>query len=89
MTEAILNALTVDVEEYFQVHNFDGRVHRDEGEKYGSRVESRTERVLEILDETATNATFFFLGWVAERHAGLVRSIRESGHEIATDGYDH
>ena len=89
MSERPLNALTIDVEEYFQVHNLEGRVRRGEWDNYESRVEPSTEKVLSILGETGTSATFFVLGWIAERHPGLVRRIGAAGHEVAVHGYDH
>lgn len=83
------NVLTVDVEEYFQVHNFEGVVRRDEWGSYESRVEVSTDRVLNLLAEAGTRATFFILGWIAERHPDMVRRIQKAGHEIAAHGYDH
>jgi len=85
----MLNILTVDVEEYFQVHNFAGVVHRDKWDSYESRVEAEVDKVLNLLSEAETRATFFVLGWVAERHANMVRRIQRAGHEIATHGYEH
>ncbi len=85
----ILNALTVDVEEHFQVSGFEGTVHREDWESHPSRVEANTERILEFLDETGIRATFFVLGWVAERRRGLVRKIAEAGHEVGCHGYSH
>jgi polysaccharide deacetylase family protein (PEP-CTERM system associated) len=85
----MLNALTVDVEEYFQVHAFEEVVGRENWENYESRVEASTSRILDILAETGTRASFFILGWIAERHPILVRRIRDAGHEVATHGYGH
>jgi len=85
----MLNALTVDVEEYFQVHAFEEMIRRENWENYKSRVENSTSRILDILAETGTCATFFILGWIAERHPILVRRIRDAGHEVATHGYGH
>ena len=84
-----LNALSFDVEEYFQVSAFADVVKRDEWENYPSRVEFNTTRVLDLLDEHQVAATFFVLGWVAERYGGLVRDIANRGHEIACHGYSH
>ncbi|MFZ3207836.1 MAG: XrtA system polysaccharide deacetylase [Geobacteraceae bacterium] len=83
------NALTIDVEDYFQVNAFAGHVRRDEWDTYPLRVEGSTRRILEMLDEFAVKATFFVLGWVAERLPALVRDIHARGHEIACHGYGH
>lgn len=84
-----LNALTVDVEEHFQVHNFEKVVDRRGWDSYPSRVVANTRRILKVLEDHKTNATFFILGWVAERHPDLVREIARAGHEIGTHGYAH
>jgi len=84
-----LNALSVDLEEYFQVSNFDRVIDRSAWGALPSRVEAATERLLDLFDATRSTATFFVLGWVAERHPGLVRGIRDRGHEIACHGYGH
>ena len=83
------NALTVDVEDYFQVSAFENRVSRKNWEKYESRVEANTDKLLSIFDECGVQGTFFILGWVAERYPELVRRIHASGHEIASHGYWH
>ncbi len=85
----LLNALTVDVEEHFQVHNFEKVIDRRSWDSYPSRVVANTQRILDLLDEHGTRATFFILGWVAERHPHLVREIARAGHEVATHGYAH
>jgi polysaccharide deacetylase family protein (PEP-CTERM system associated) len=85
----VVNAMSVDVEDYFQVSAFDGTISRDRWDSFESRVGANTERVLATLDLTLTRATFFVLGWVAERYPGLIRQIAERGHEIASHGYDH
>ena len=85
----IPNALTVDVEDYFQVSAFADRVCRKDWDKYECRVEGNTDRLLSIFDEAQVQATFFILGWVAERNPGLVRRIAASGHEVASHGYWH
>lgn len=85
----MLNALSIDVEEYFQVHAFEEVIRREDWEKYESRVETNTSWVLDILAETGTRATFFILGWIAERHPTLVRRIQDAGHEVASHGYAH
>lgn len=85
----MLNALTIDVEDYFQVNAFVRHVRRDEWDRYPLRVEQNTARILELLDEFGIKATFFILGWVAERVPGLVKEIHAKGHEIACHGYGH
>ena len=85
----MLNALTFDVEEYFHAEAFAGAVRSDQWATLESRVVDTTTRLLDILGETATSATFFVLGWVAERHPGLVRAIHARGHELACHGYGH
>jgi succinoglycan biosynthesis protein ExoA len=84
-----LNALTIDVEDYFQVSGFDHIVDRAHWGDFSSRVEASTHRLLDRLAEAGAHATFFVLGWVAERHPRLVRSIRAAGHEIGCHSYWH
>ncbi|MGP4843278.1 XrtA system polysaccharide deacetylase [Marinobacter sp. 1Y8] len=83
------NALTVDVEDYFQVAALAEAVSRDDWSSMEYRVESNTDRLLELFDRYQTRATFFTLGWVAERSPALVRRIRDAGHEVASHGYSH
>jgi polysaccharide deacetylase family protein (PEP-CTERM system associated) len=83
------NALTVDVEDYYQVSAFESVVQFREWERYESRVERNTYRLLELLDTHHTQATFFVLGWIAERHPALIRDIGIQGHEVASHGYAH
>ena len=85
----IINAMTIDVEDYFHVSVFDGLVPRHRWEEMESRVVANTERLLEIFNESGIRATFFVLGWVAERFPQIVRSIAAEGHEIASHGYAH
>jgi len=85
----MVNALTIDVEDYFQVSAFAGRIARDSWESMPCRVERNVERILEMLAERDVRATFFVLGWVAERYPGLVRKLASGGHEIASHGYEH
>jgi len=87
--EPIVNALTVDVEDYFQVSAFADRVCRKDWDKYECRVEANTDRLLSIFDEANVRGTFFILGWIAERYPTLVRRIAAGGHEIASHGYWH
>ncbi|HWP59953.1 MAG TPA: XrtA system polysaccharide deacetylase [Candidatus Acidoferrales bacterium] len=83
------NALTIDVEDYFHVAAFAGVVRRDHWDSYPRRVERNTGRVLELLSQHGVRATFFVLGWVAEKFPGLVRAIREAGHRVGCHGYAH
>lgn len=83
------NAFTVDVEEWFHIIDAAQAPTRAEWERQDSRVEAATERLLEILADADVRATFFFLGWVAERHPDLVRRVAAGRHEIATHGYGH
>jgi polysaccharide deacetylase family protein (PEP-CTERM system associated) len=85
----IRNALTIDVEEHFQVHAFETVVDRSAWDHYPSRVVANTHRILRLLAEYNVRATFFVLGWVADRYPDLVKKIATSGHEIATHGYWH
>lgn len=84
-----MNALTIDVEDYYQVSAFESVVRREEWDRYESRVERNTRKLLALLAAASAKATFFVLGWVAERHPGLVRAIQAEGHEIASHGYGH
>lgn len=88
-TERVTNALTVDVEEWFQVHALAGVIQRPDWSALPARVEAATDRILEMLAETGNRATFFTLGWVARRHPRLVRRIVDAGHELASHGWDH
>jgi polysaccharide deacetylase family protein (PEP-CTERM system associated) len=83
------NAMSVDVEEWFQVQAFAGVIPRERWEVLDSRVVASTERILDRFAEAGVRATFFTLGWVAERHPALVRRIAAAGHELASHGYGH
>jgi polysaccharide deacetylase family protein (PEP-CTERM system associated) len=85
----IENALSFDVEDYFQVSAFEGLVRYEDWGRYESRVVASTARILDLLAARGTRATFFVLGWAAERHPELVRRIVERGHEVASHGYSH
>ena len=89
MAALIRNALTVDVEEYFQVAAFERTIIRDSWDTVESRVEFSCGRVLDLFDAQGVRGTFFVLGWIAERHPGIVRRIVKDGHELASHGYDH
>jgi polysaccharide deacetylase family protein (PEP-CTERM system associated) len=86
---AVVNAMTVDVEDYFHVSAFDRVLSRDDWPAQESRVEANTERLLALLAEHRVRATCFVLGWVAERWPGLVKAIAAGGHEVASHGYWH
>lgn len=83
------NAMSVDVEDYFQVSAFESIIERQDWENLPCRVEQNTHRVMDIFDQHQVKATFFILGWVAERYPGLVKRIVEDGHELASHGYQH
>ena len=83
------NALTVDVEDYFQVEAFAGVIDRGDWDALPRRVVRNTDRLLDILADSGVSGTFFTLGWVAERHPELVRRIVAEGHELASHGSDH
>ena len=85
----VINAMTIDVEDYFQVSAFDSVVSRDAWETLPSRVVANTERLLRLFDDAGVKATFFVLGWVADRFPGLVADIARGGHELASHGYGH
>jgi polysaccharide deacetylase family protein (PEP-CTERM system associated) len=86
---AIVNALTIDVEDYFQVSALAPYIPRADWESRECRVERNIERILAMLEECGACATFFTLGWIAERYPAMVRRIAHSGHEIASHGYAH
>ncbi len=81
--------LSVDVEDYFHVEAFSGVINRADWDRFPRRVEANTCRMLDLLDEAGVKATFFILGWVAERHGSLVREIARRGHELACHSYWH
>ena len=89
MPSVIRNAMTVDVEDYFQVSAFERHIRRSDWESLPSRVERNTRRVLELFEQHGIRATFFVLGWIAERYPALVREMAERGHEVASHGYEH
>ena len=84
-----VNGLSVDVEDWFQVGAFEGVIDRDSWEGLTDRVERNVDAILEMFDEAEVKATFFTLGWVAQRHPALLRRISEAGHELASHGWDH
>lgn len=85
----IANGLSVDVEDWFQTYNYEKIIPRDAWDACELRVEANTRRLLDIFGRKGVRATFFVLGWIADRVPGLVRSVLEDGHEVATHGYSH
>jgi polysaccharide deacetylase family protein (PEP-CTERM system associated) len=85
----IVNAMTVDVEDWFQVQAFAGLIAREAWETLPRRVEANTETFLQMFADAGVKATFFTLGWIADRHPALVRRIVAEGHELASHGYWH
>ncbi|MEO8045858.1 MAG: XrtA system polysaccharide deacetylase [Nitrospirota bacterium] len=84
-----MHCLSFDVEEHFQVSAFWSEARRQQWDRYESRVEDNTRKLVELLAQHGTKATFFVLGWVAERHPDLVKLLVGQGHEIASHGYGH
>lgn len=89
MNNKIKNALTIDVEDYFQVAALKDAFEPDQWDEQPSRVVANTERLLQIFERHEVKATFFVLGWVADRFPALVRDIVAQGHELACHGYSH
>lgn len=87
--DRIRNALTIDVEDYFQVSAFAGHITRESWPTRECRVEANIDRILHLLDTVNIQATFFTLGWIAERYPQMVERIVAGGHEIASHGYGH
>lgn len=85
----IRNAMTVDVEDYFQVSAFAAHIPRESWETMPCRVERNIDRILALLDEKQAKATFFTLGWIAERYPAMVKHIVSNGHELASHGWAH
>ena len=88
-SDAPINAMSVDIEEHFQVSAFERVISRDDWSRAGSRVEANIDRILGLFAAAGIHATFFTLGWIAERHPGAIRRIVAGGHEIASHGYEH
>ena len=86
---AMLNALSVDVEDWFQVGAFENVIARDSWDSLDHRVERNGDAVLDLFDRAGVKGTFFTLGWVAERYPALMRRIAAAGHEVASHGWDH
>ncbi|MBU1225231.1 MAG: DUF3473 domain-containing protein [Gammaproteobacteria bacterium] len=89
MAERIRNAMSVDVEDYFQVSAFAPHIRREDWDGLPCRVERNVDVILGLLDDAHSKATFFTLGWIAERYPQVVRRIVDNGHELASHGYGH
>lgn len=86
---SVVNGLSVDVEDWFQVGAFEDVIARDEWDSIKTRVVDNVERILDLFAKAEVKATFFTLGWVAERHPAIIRRIADCGHEVASHGFDH
>ncbi len=89
MQQNILNAMTVDVEDYFQVSAFEPYIKKNNWDNLEHRVDQNTHKILDIFSKYDTKATFFTLGWVADRYPSLIKRIVAEGHELACHGYEH
>ena len=89
LRKPIVNGLSVDVEDWFQVGAFETVIERGDWDSLASRVEDNVLRILDLFDAADVKATFFTLGWVAKRNGPLMRQIVQRGHELASHGYDH
>ena len=85
----IRNAMTVDVEDYFQVSAFERHIRREHWDHLPCRVERNMDRILALFDARGVKGTFFVLGWMAERYPAMVRRLTDEGHEVASHGYEH
>ena len=86
---AALNAMTVDVEDFFHVSAFESIIKPEQWQEYQPRVDMNTRRLLDLFAKTGVKSTFFVLGWVAERYPELIKEIHQQGHEVASHGYAH
>jgi len=89
LATTIVNGLSVDVEDWFQVGAFEGVIDRDDWSGLADRVDTNVRSILDMFDEAHVKTTFFTLGWVAQRHSPLLREIARRGHELASHGWDH
>ena len=89
MTKHVINAFTVDVEDYFQVEAFKNNINVDNWGNLECRVEKNTDLILQLLDDKNIKGTFFVLGWIAKRYPNVVKKISEQGHEVASHGMSH
>jgi len=88
-TPCIRNAMSIDLEDWFCVHNLSRLIRKEDWDKCELRVDESTKRILNLFDKHRTRATFFVLGWVAKRLPELIREVEARGHEIAVHGYNH
>src|SRR5262245_456849 len=88
-SQPMVNALTIDVEDYFQVSALAPYIKRSDWDEIPTRVERNVDRILALLAGAGAHATFFTLGWIAERHPEMVRRIVAAGHELASHGHGH
>src|SRR5262245_54288501 len=84
-----VNAFSVDVEDWYQVADFDAVIGRDAWNDYESRIARNTDKVLQLCADAGVRGTFFILDWNVERHPEVVRRIADAGHEVASHGYGH
>lgn len=89
MSATVVNAMSVDVEDYFQVSAFEQHIPRSQWDSLPHRVADNTNRILDLFSHYQVKATFFTLGWVAERYPALIKRIVDEGHELASHGYEH
>ncbi len=89
MSNQIVNAMTVDVEDYFHVGAFEKNINRCDWDNFDCRIERNMDVILKMFDDHSVKATFFTLGWIAERYSNVVRQIVENGHELASHGMSH
>ncbi|KXI28489.1 XrtA system polysaccharide deacetylase [Paraglaciecola hydrolytica] len=89
MRDTVLNAMTVDVEDFFHVSAFESIIKPEQWQDYQPRVDTNTKRLLDLFAKHNIKSTFFVLGWVAERYPELIKEIHNQGHEIASHGYEH
>src|SRR5262249_36654084 len=87
--QVLIDGLSVDLEDYFQVEAFTSRISRSDWCSFPSRVQHNTDRVLDLLNQNQCRATFFVLGWIAEREPALIRKIADAGHEVACHSHLH
>jgi polysaccharide deacetylase family protein (PEP-CTERM system associated) len=88
-TRTVVNALTIDVEDYFHVSAFAPYIARSSWDSWPCRIEQNIDHILQLLADKGVHATFFTLGWIAERYPEMVRRIASGGHELASHGYGH
>jgi polysaccharide deacetylase family protein (PEP-CTERM system associated) len=86
---SIVNAMTIDVEDYFQVGAFKGIIDKNNWDSYECRIEANTDLILDLLSKNEIKGTFFTLGWIADRYPDVIRKIVAAGHELASHGYGH